>query len=283
MQTIENLLFSTNTPIKLKSVPTSSSHSKLIKQLLNELITQYPEYQNLLLTLACYPIQKWASIQRGEALKTKKLYFNLINASEIGLVNIVTDDLTLTNQIVDFLDNILNLQDNDICLDVIRSAHGLYSPDVSTFRFQTHYKETLLKLCKKYNSAFNKLIENESKYLAIDEDIELVYHNINILMKSRSILLKISNSKNIKTKYIDSKQMLQSIQTLINTLDTYYLEPDLTKQIVSMKFNGSTENEIAEKVKKSRVFVRNRYTEGITALSYVLWGYSTRDILMRLI
>ena len=53
-------------------------------------------------------------------------------------------------------------------------------------------------------------------------------------------------------------------------------------KVIKMYSDGKTEENIMKELNKSRVYVRDRKHEGIKALSYIIWGYSTKNILNNL-
>ena len=108
------------------------------------------------------------------------------------------------------------------------------------------------------------------------EPIEGVYHNTDMLIRQMSA---IDGMHNRKWDDIQYQHAYNTITECINALDSYWEDGETLRFITDAYAHGVSESQISAALNKSRTFVRARYRTAIEVLSYLIWGYSTREVL----
>ena len=272
-----------NKTVQINKVPTKSSKKTLARKTINKLLNEHPEWQDLLLSLVCYPIQVWASDCRN------KLNFNLINelaldnASVMGITNkeVIKRQIKLnksTNRIICFIGSSLRqISMNDKDCEILGIIHGNIEKEITNYRFVREYENALIKFCKKYNDEFKKMYKKiQDEFEKIDDDNQYTYNNTDLLLKLKKKL------KYLVANEINTGEALKQINLCIKQLDSFIMNGKDMSKVIKMYSDGKTEENIMQELNKSRVYVRDRKHEGIKALSYIIWGYSTKNILNNL-
>ena len=267
--------------VKYNKIPTYSAHSTLAKKYINEIIADYPQYQNILEALICYPVQKWADETRNKLkLDEDNLnkmieyemddYFGIKNVSFLKKQKII---LQISKEELSFMDNALS---NEILVAI----HG-YKPkkDISKYKMVEHYKDTVLEFCKKNNDKYHEIIKPLIKeYNKLDDDIQFVYHNASILLQTKSIIKKY-DANVCKNDEINYQTISQIIDKCIKQLNTYYISDEYIEKVAMLYSDGNNECNIAKIIGKSRTYVKNIKKDAIEAISYIIWGYTTHEII----
>lgn len=288
MNTLEQILTSNN-QFSFEYIPTQSSRSKLAKQYINEILFEHPEWKNLLISIVCFPIQKWAKQQREILIKQN----GLIEISELGnftyygiKINSLTkqkidDEIDKTNKIIDYIEKILFEEEYHMKnTKVLAAIHDINKPDETIYKVANYYKSSLEYVCCKYNDEFENIIKDYGKeFLSKDAEYEILYHNTEVLLKSKGLIEDLINSPSISEKKADYEKTKEILENCISALKTYITKDRNIYTVIKMKYDGVPDGEIVKAINKSRSYVRSKYKEGIEALSYIMWGYSSRSIL----
>ena len=267
--------------IQYNKIPTYSIHSTLAKKYINEIIADYPQYQNILEALICYPVQKWADETRKK-LKLDEDNLNTIIQYEtdeyFGIKN--TDFLKKQKIILQISKEELSFMDSKLNNEILVAIHG-YKPehDISKYKMVEHYKQTVIEFCETNNDDYRKIIKPLiSEYNKLDDDIQFVYHNASILLQTKSIINKY-DAEICKKDEINYQIISQIIDKCIKQLNTYYISDKYIERVAMLYSDGNNEFNIAKIIGKSRTYVKNIKKDAIEAISYIIWGYTTHEII----
>lgn len=277
MEQFSNFINQNFNNVVYTNIPTYSTHSTLIKKYINDVVSEYPEYQNIIEALICFPVQKWATITREklniapeniETILEYQLddYFGINNYK---FLNKQKESLKISNKALDYIEKSLTNY------KVLMSAHGYNSHDTSKYIMTTHYKMDLIDYCRENNDNYLKIIEPLIKeYSDLDDDIQFAYHNAPILLR-----LKGAIKDNKSTNQMNYERVVEILDNCIKSLDTYYVQDKKIIKVAMYYSEGLKEAQIAIRMNKSRTFVRNMQKEAINAISYIIWGYTTHNII----
>ena len=262
--------------IEIKQVPTYSIHCVQTKKLINEFLSENPEYYELVRALVLYPAQKWASESREKVGLDNKTIMNALLSDCSDFFGIHNNKSLMEKQakIIDRSEAVLayieDTLDHAKGKDYLLPIHGYKETDISKFLISSHYKKALADYCEDNCLLFSKMIRTDISDLSPkDDDIDYVFRRADLLLRLRSVL-----SQEEKTKHrTDYKKTISLIDACINCLDSYWLKNPKFKEVVALYSRGYKEIEIADKVSKSRTYVRRMIAEGSTAISFILWGY----------
>lgn len=271
----------------IKSVYTNSHHNKLILNGLNSLSNE-KEWKNTLYLISIFPLLNWAKESRRKLNIDIENLNTLIEESDLCYFGINNynkllkqhNSLRIANKIINIIseaidNNRYDLPNKDIA--VVRAAHGANYPDVSKYLMSTKYISALSKLCQNIYRDINEtlsVIKNDIDLL--DDELCLPFHNTDILVRMYTEIRYNCFSKN---KQIDYSQTISSLDDMLSCLLAYPFDGELIYDVVNLIATEHTENYIAEKLNRSRTFIRSRYNEGINALSMLLWGGITKELL----
>ena len=262
--------------IEIKQVPTYSIHGVQTKKLINELLSKNPEYYELMKALVLYPAQKWASESREKVGLDNKTIMNALLSDCSDFFGIHNNKSLIEKQakIIDRSEAILayieDTLDHAKGKDYLLPIHGYKELDISKFLISHHYKNALADYCEDNYLLFSKIVRTDISDLSPeDDDIDYVFRRADLLLRLRSVLSNEEESKH-RTDY---KKTIDLIDACIDCLDSYWLRNPKFKEVVVLYSKGYKEIEIADKVSKSRTYVRRMIAEGSTAISFILWGY----------
>lgn len=287
VENIEELFSSNNNAYKLKDFYTTTKHKKIVLYELNSVLKNNPEYYELIVLLASYPLINWAKKQR-ELLKLditefeRSLYNS--NHSFLGIRfnrsnYIHRDSLMLSNEIMKILEKIVN--DSDFSTDILQAVHVANSKDVSQYRVKKHYKEQIVSVCDKYIGQIKcELHKIDSITLIEDEEFKIAIHNTDLLIRSLHII-KDRTLKKYPNDEIDYNELYTSLIKAINTLRYGEEGNELVEILLSYGDNISI-YQMAKNIGRSRNYVRSRIELGTELISYLLFGISYKTILQSL-
>ena len=279
-------------------LPTQSSHGQLAKDMLNELIMDHPDWKPAILMLSTYPVQEWASKNR------KRLSIDTDTLSELISQNLSHDEFfgisgsnrflyqkasleytdKMLSLITDVLSGKLPLSKSKMSaseakqqLKVLNAVHGIEKPDVSKFMIQSHYMDAIESFCGTYAKQFKTDVKAMTVSLdKMDEDAKLVYHDTDILIR---MMPSIDENRYHKGTDVDYGDVYNNIVGCLNMLGSYPFGGRELMNIAKSYAAGLPEVKIAEQTGKSRTYVRARYKASVDAVSYLIWGYSAREII----
>lgn len=264
---------------ELDKVYTTSGHSKVIKQSINDLMIENTRWQKLLLAIAYYPLQAWAKQTREKLnLVDEKsgLYFG-INRSMYGHHTI----LNISDQMLEYISAIFENDIEGADINLLRAAHIPGSKDMSQYLFAKEYKKTLKAVCIKYCDNYSSLSsELVKEYKRVYDDIRFVYHDGELLITIKKELIKNDLKSDIPdSENLDYTKAISHINSCINSIREFPIKGEDISDVMMMYSNGYTESKIVQETGKSRTYVKCRYNEGIDLLNALLWGYSSKNII----
>lgn len=277
-------------PELINYVPTLSSHSSVVKKILNEVLEENKEWKYAICALVSYSIQKWAlecrsdlridsySMQYFITHNQESRYFGLDSTSFLedqkGDMKISETIYAITNKM--FLDSNKALTDDE--KDILYKLHGGDKTNVSVYYIKKDYKNALTKFCKKtnskYKSLYQQLIDNQSN---MDLDINFVYHDV------KTLLDLYAEMKRDGLPYgtdVNLKKAMFSIEKCISVVSSCPIrDSEKMMNVIKMVIAGTSQMNIAKKMNKSQSYVYSLYTQGVKVLSILIWGFSEKAIL----
>lgn len=278
-----------------------SSRNEFAQVIINDLADLHPSWRNTLISLAIYPIQKWAYHSRQQ-LNISWENFDEKGMSFFGIQGYhellckQKDLLYVTDSVVQIIDEILN----DISLDemqllALQVIHGCDSSQVfnlvkaddgdylirkeklSKYHLRQYYKKALETVCKKYAKRINKTISSIADNTPTDDEIKTVYHDADCLIR---LCRKFKSENSLNCFHnIYPKDVCDMVEKCVDCLSEYPFKSKDVKFVISNKINSVTNQETMNGLGKSEQYMRDRYNEGIAAISMLLWGYSSSQII----
>lgn len=280
-RSISELLQNSSRDIYFDRIPTESKHEVTARSILNRLISQNPDWFPAAAAFVIYPAQKWAQLKR------KELVIDIRGLSEEDYFGIKTKgrfqnqlvSLQETDREIDLVTQILNSPADSVFEKkmnaVINAIHGTEAADVSKYMLEEYYEKGMRKVFESYWDQFRILNLEMAKGIDSGE-YEDVYHNTDLLIRQLNAIDGMASRRWSDVQYDNA---CKTILKCIDTLKSYSEEGEILQIIVESYARGETETRTAERVEKSRTYVRSRYRFSVEILSYLIWGYSTREVL----
>lgn len=265
------------------SLKTTSLRKRTADKAINNIVDEYPEYSTIAKYLCEFRGQVWArevrkdakldTISLLEAIKDNGEYFGIRNVG-FNPLEYQKTTLEITDEIINFFDDALH-QD---CFDSIEREliDELFYAKVS------YTSER--KLTPKIEPMFRKIFENNyhefdellsgAKALTDDmeEDIEVVYHDVEILFKLSSLFRDFAP----RTSEINKKDVYYYMSQAIDQLEYYPFEKDV-KTVMKKRFDNDNFLSICKSMRKHHDYVEKRYYVGLDALRWIFWGYTALE------
>lgn len=278
-----------------------SQHGKYAQQIINELVKEHPTWKNTLMALSVYPIQKWAYDNRlllnlniNEMDKDIGDYFLGIFGN-INMIERQKISLDSSKAVIDIIENMfLDKNTNTLTAQTIRGVHSNKIDDIydfvkdddadctikkekmSKYDLCKHYRNALTTVCRKYSREINKIIKSIETSSPTEEEIKIVYHDADYLLK---VCRKMKSSFNRRYYNVDSDNLCSIIDSCIACIETYPFKGKDIALIMNNTINGVSVKDTTRKLEKSTQYLYDRYNDGIAALSMLLWGYSSSQII----
>ena len=270
-----------------ETIPTKYTYLKqFLCQILNEIMDECNESTDAIFVLASYPIQKWAFTCR-KIIGIDEDFINSLllsdytdSTSYFGLMS--EDRLRNQKQCLNYSKEMLSLCDDYFSLDteyskLLANIHSNSPPIYSSKEVKEKYKESVydfvrvcaVKICIK-SEEIDDLNSN------LDQEIDVVYHDTEILIKTISYM----KNKNISYEMMDIYNAILALSQCILMLDSYPFNPSFLSDIVRMKMDGKTQKEIAKYFNITQAYVSKRYDEAVKLISILIWGFSCNEILL---
>ncbi len=271
-------------------IPTESRHELTARNILNSMLNRNETWFPAISALVVYPVQKWAAeIRMNQKIDTSALcrlmdeegtFFGMkatryMNKHMTALKE--TDiELELVSQILDPKKTKITGENK---LKVLNSIHGIRQPDQSKYMIEKYYEDAISEVCQIYNEIFREIGRRIIDAAGQDGDDEReAYHNTDWLIRNADQF-----GDRVESSGIDYEAVYHSLRKCVRCLSTYSIDGTELYETVNAVFLGATEAAAAESLKKSRTYIRNRYRTGIEILSYLIWGYSSRENLQEYI
>lgn len=274
--------------VMISALPTRSEHKQMATEILNKILLKHPEWLPTVVSLAAYPIQVWARESRsGLSLNPAVLiqniaeyhrdYFGFINPSVLSSQKI---QLEHTDRIIDLITEILygkkRLKDEKKMCS-LRNIHGLKKTNVTFYTIRSCYEDAVVEVCQKYNNEFKEMTDSVSEAAEmISGDIRYVYHDADKLICLLPVMRKDKGKREFSIDYQAAAEMLDQC---IHALQKYPLKGEAIYKVMRYHAMGYSPVWIAEKYEMSVNSVKLRIHDGDLALSYLIWGYASRDII----
>ena len=272
---------------EITKVYTKSKRSKIALQVMNECVTENPDWLNTIQMLSVYPVQIWAREMRAAlalsleninaALNTGDMYLGFDSRKVLKQQQNI---LLITDEAMDLLhdaiiDNSGELPSDEIA--ALRALHTLDGEEVSNYIFHKYYRNALEHLCEYISDDINKLFDPVKKELSgMEDDLKIVYHSAYLLLQMGKTLSKESARR---SSVADYEILYDQLRKCIYGLKTYPFGGDDLYLIANMVFNGYREVRISKEIGKSRTYVRARFREASNILGILIWGYATPMII----
>lgn len=278
---ISELLNRSTARVKIDRIPTLSRHEKTARNILNDILDQNENFFPCIAALVVYPIQIWAKQTRERlgidyASLNNEVFFGI--ATE-GRFHDLKHSMEETDREIELVKKILERKPSD-CIEkkefcVLSGIHSDTETNVSKHMIAVHYRNAVLNVCQEYNDSFETL--NKEMFNAdIDAEFEGVYHNTDLLVRQVDSIFGMKDSFSSGVYYRETHDL---ILNCIRSLNTFTIDGHIMAIVAEKYAKHIPEYRIAEELCKSRSYVNSKYENAVEILSYLLWGYSTRDIL----
>lgn len=265
------------------SLKTTSLRKRTADKAINTIVDEHPEYATIAEYLCEYRGQVWARKVRVNAnLDTASLLEAIKeNGEYFGIQNVGFNPLEYQKTTLEVTDNIINFFYEALHQDYFDELEREIIDEL--FYGKMSYTNER-KLTPKIEPMFLKIFENNYfefetlllnlKTLTVDleEDIEVVYHDIEILFKLASLFRDFAP----RTSEINKKDVYYYMSKAIDQLDYYPFEKDV-KIVMKKRFNHDNFLAICKSMRKHHDYVEKRYEVGLDALRWIFWGYSALE------
>lgn len=273
-------------PDVIERVYTNSSHASLACSIMNDCLASNPEWKNAIQMLSVYPVQMWAaSTRRALHIDTMAIdtaiaedgdYFGINAARSMRNQQAVLDATDEALAVLQFAvagENV-GLGKN---LSAFKAVHDSNAPDVSKYLLQTRYPDALRTVCAAVSDDLNEILSPlESHYVLADEELRMAYHDADLLIRMGPILLDEQYRKHSDINY---RETCTAMSQCITALKSYPLNGIELHSVIEKTFFGWKEVDIANALGRSRTYIRAKYRLGTEAISYLVWGYATQQII----
>lgn len=262
------------------SLKTTSLRKRTADKAINNLVEDHPEYSTIAKYLCEFCGQVWArevrrnakldTISLLEAIKENGEYFGIKN---VGFNPLEYQKTTLenTDDIIDFFDDALN-QDyfDSIERELIDELFYGKVSYTNERRLTPKIEPLFEKIFENNYLEFDKLLEDMEEMTAdLEEEIEVVYHDVEILFKLSSLFRDFAP----RTSEINKKDVCYYMSQAIDQLEYYPFEKDV-KIVMKKRFNNDNILAICKSMRKHHDYVEKRYYVGLDALKWIFWGYT---------
>ena len=296
----------------IRYVPSLSSRKNSIAKHLNKLLQEHPEYINTVYALLTYSTQKWASNMR------KEIGFNDHSAKsleeEAKIVFEQLGDIFALRGIrpLNSTDHLDKLAESDKILECVENAtewigeipgigenmkrtilaaHFMdeeYS-DVSAYFINNYYDIAVKYIHEAYGQNIIEHISSIASYNWIEEDSKYTkaYHNTQMLLKIYPTLMhryqKHSDiemfSDGLIQRDANGLNLVLSLTKGVEAIKYYKDNGEELYTILKLMMKETPEYKIEREISCKTSALRLRKAKAINLLSFVLWGYSTSQIL----
>ena len=284
--TISELLKRNTSSFHIEKIPTSSRREATARKTLNEILSAHEDWFSCIAAIVVYPIQHWAKQTRralgidllslDQIIEDNDSYFGIASA---GRFKTQRNVLLQTNNEIEVVRQIISQKsssyDEEQMLKVIKAIHGIQEADVSQYMMASYYRKAVEEICLKYHAQFSELTDQMNPEIN-DKELEAAYHNTDLMIRQMN---SISDMKRRWKGEISYRDAYECMMNCIKALDAYSIDGHLLMEITQKYAEGYTESQIASDLQKSRTYVRGKYQTAVEILSYLLWGYSTREVL----
>lgn len=256
-------------------------HPRLVRPVINDVLKRHPEWLPAAAVLISYRMQKWAFEERKRldlaSIADHFQYFGITRMSQMSVQYSNMDD---TEKLLEIADEIFYGTSGKLTSKeqaVLKGVHAVSdSTEVSMYLIRTRYCTALEHACSSYNRKIRACTRSlQERQNNLEQDIGYLYHDT-------EMLLNLFSSKH-RLGSISHTAVRNDLNACIQALQTYPLGDDLMCRVIALSAEGYSQTVIGEKLGIVQSYVNQKYKEGIRALSMLLWGFSTKDILDSLV
>ncbi len=306
----------------IRDVPTRSDRKILAKKILNNLLRQNPECIYTVYALLTYSTQKWASQtrkqleideNRSEELRDQ-LYIAENKIRNIGTNTGIMPSVWQLNNIENrkhitaadtdrvllLLEHAVNSIDFPLIPNgpamamTLRAIHFADNEweDVSNYYVNTYYEKAIYRLHNEWGDEIRDLLnEAASRALIFCKNNRFYMNNCHDTVKLINVYAMISGRFNGNyeisgqkmQRLADALSLLTVVEQAVNAIRNIPDDGKTMHDILLHKMRGKPDFEIKNILRISRKIYDSRKERAITLLSFLLWGYSTREILEGLV
>lgn len=268
-----------------------------------------PEATATCIILSSYCLQKWADNARknievfeennktlGTVEEVHKLLVDIYDVPSKMNFPEHTKSLLLTKELLETVESaIIEISKypntGRKMFNVMDKLHlnlDLADSSVSKYNINKWYKPAVELIIERFGERFSEVFEEITlKNTERDEEKQLAYHNTVLLLEAYSIFKwNVSAKKdinNMNTAEANSltKQLLviKLIDEAIKEIKNYPVEGHLCADVLESIITDKKPEDVWKEHNVSRSFYYRARKKGILLLSYLIWGYTTRDIL----
>lgn len=265
------------------SLKTTSLRKRTADWAINNLVEEQPEYSTIAKYLCEFQGQIWArevrksakldTVSLLEAIKENGEYFGIRN---VGFNPLEYQKTTLeaTDEIIDFFDDALHQEYYDsIEKELIDELFYRKVSGISERKLTPKIEPMFKKIFENNYREFDALLSGTKAITSdLEEDIEVVYHDIEILFKLSSLFRDFTQ----KTPEINKKDVYYYMLQAIDQLKNFPFEKDV-KTVMRKRFDNDNFSTVCKSMRKHHDYVEKRYYIGLDALRWIFWGYTSLE------
>ena len=268
-----------------------------------------PQATATCIILSSYSLQKWAEKSRNEIEIFEKRNEGLGTVEEIHnlLVEIYdvprkmnlpehSKSLVLTKEILDLVETSIDEvrrfpNGGDKMYEIMERIHlnpNFEEHPITRNDLTRWYKRAVELIISRFGDKFSKTFEEIIMKLAErDEEKQIAYHNTFLLLEaypifkwSSSVQIDIDNLKTAEANSI-ARQLfvVKLVDEAIERIKDYPDEGHICANIIEAIITDKKADDVCSEHNVSRSFYYRARKKAILLLSYLIWGYTTRDIL----
>lgn len=295
----------------IKDVPTCSNRKRTIIKLLNEIVEENPACLNTIYALLTYSTQKWAMETRAH-LKLDEKRSEQLEESLNESLNALQDILVRTGIRPRMKDcRIMRIHESDRiinCLEAavewlsstpmigdslayaVKAAHFPGSYEISSHCFKKYYKVGVMYIHEKFGAQIDQLVMEltSCQWLYSADTSNTAYHNTLLLIKIYPFLIhrfkRRGNDESLSDLGVQRDAnglfLLNTLEAAVNDIKNYHPSADSQMyQILKGMMEDKSDIELSKNlgISTSSLYITKK--KAVTLLSFVLWGYSTMQIL----
>ena len=248
----------------LNRIELCTKHKHMCRNILEEIVEDYPEYDYTILCFSQYDVLEW--LKRGYKAYNDNIIdiYKLINNRTQNALGMHLYD-TLNHEKTIAIFEIISefIVENSKKMPVIYKI-AILKQDVSKYLVSQRFKNEVMFMCEHISKRVNKTFK-EKEILFSDEDIEFVFHNT-------KELLRLYNDKTLRKKNENINYLAEHIDQEINKLKDYPTNGKDIYEIVRLYCTGIPESTICKVRNKSSTYIRSVKRQADYLLSVLFWG-----------
>lgn len=295
-------------------VPTMSGHGKCARDRVNDILYECPDCAGLVYALLTYSTQKWASGQRKLLGIDRKVSMDLLQEADsaAGLMARIYRRTGIVPQTSGNLQDVIEDSDKILgCLEdalewvkdspkngrnfgeVLRAVHFSTPddrcPDVSKFLINEYYRDAVLCMHDRIGGRIDSLLSLAitPAYLCDGGITTDAYHDTLLCLKlypdmidryaRRGELEGLSDLSSQRDS--DGLSLLSILEKAVRGVANHPGDGDTLYWILRLIMEGKNQNDMMETLGLGYRTLERQTDRAVNMLSFILWGYSTMQIL----